>query len=118
MADSGQSSSSINTRPSVKYNKSFQTSTDDNDVIQQSTLDRPLYAPTVSFQYNDDPESAYHSQLNNGADFKRKRSLVRPERERPNSNHRLFHYRNRAAQLDVSGNVGVQPSCMLTQTLI
>lgn len=35
-----------------------------------------------------------------GADFRRKKSLVRPERERQDPNDRLFHYRQHAAQLE------------------
>ncbi|GAA5828406.1 hypothetical protein JCM11251_006230 [Rhodosporidiobolus azoricus] len=38
-----------------------------------------------------------------GADFKRKRSLVRPDRERVDENHRLYNYRQHAAQMEAEG---------------
>ncbi|GAA5911142.1 hypothetical protein JCM6882_006586 [Rhodosporidiobolus microsporus] len=38
-----------------------------------------------------------------GADFKRKRSLVRPDRERVDENHRLYNYRQHAAQMEADG---------------
>lgn len=40
----------------------------------------------------------------------RKRSLVRPERERIDPGHRQYHYRNMAAQLDEHGTRHVMPS--------
>ena len=42
----------------------------------------------------------------------RKRSLVRPERERIEPGHRQYHYRNMAAQLDEHGTRHVRPSSM------
>ncbi|WVW79845.1 hypothetical protein I302_101815 [Kwoniella bestiolae CBS 10118] len=42
----------------------------------------------------------------NGADMRRKKSLVRPERERIDPGHRLWHYREHAAE----DQVDVQPS--------
>ena len=42
-----------------------------------------------------------------GADVRRKKSMVRPERERIDPNHRLWHYREHAAE----DNVNIQPSC-------
>ncbi|CAO1625284.1 unnamed protein product [Sympodiomycopsis kandeliae] len=41
-----------------------------------------------------------------GADFKRKKSLVRPDRERMDPNHRQWYYRNHAAQLDAVDSAG------------
>ncbi|BGP14711.1 hypothetical protein JCM10213_006208 [Rhodosporidiobolus nylandii] len=38
-----------------------------------------------------------------GADFKRKRSLVRPDRERVDENHRLYNYRQHAAAMEAEG---------------
>lgn len=38
-----------------------------------------------------------------GADFRRKKSLVRPDRERVDENHRLFNYRNHAAAMEAEG---------------
>lgn len=39
----------------------------------------------------------------NNADFKRKRSLVRPDRERVDENHRLYNYRQHAAAMEAEG---------------
>jgi len=38
-----------------------------------------------------------------GSDFKRKKSLVRPDRERIDENHRLYNYRKHAAQFEAEG---------------
>lgn len=38
-----------------------------------------------------------------GSDFRRKKSLVRPERERVDPGDRLFHYRQHAAQMEEQG---------------
>ena len=40
----------------------------------------------------------------------RKKSLVRPERDRLDPGHRLFHYRTHAAQLEGEGRGPVRPS--------
>ncbi|CAL1694853.1 unnamed protein product [Somion occarium] len=40
----------------------------------------------------------------------RKKSLVRPDRERIDPNHRQWHYRNHAAQLQNEGGTGFMPS--------
>jgi len=47
-----------------------------------------------------------------GARVNRKRSLVRPERERIEPGHRQYHYRNVAAQLDEHSTRNVMPSSM------
>ena len=44
---------------------------------------------------------------NNGADVRRKKSMVKPERERVDPGHRLWHYRERAAE----DQMNVMPSC-------
>lgn len=50
--------------------------------------------------------------LGGGAsDVRRKKSLVRPDRERIDPNHRLYHYRERVAQENqAGGGVNVLPS--------
>ena len=56
-----------------------------------------------------DPEAG----LNSSSSFRRKKSLVRPERERIDPSHRQWYYRNHAAQMDVNSgrsNVGYMPS--------
>jgi len=45
----------------------------------------------------------------NGADVRRKKSMVKPERERIDPGHRLWHYRERAAE----DQMNVMPSCKL-----
>ena len=53
----------------------------------------------------EDPQSV-------GARVNRKRSLVRPERERIEPGHRQYHYRNMASQLDEHSTRHVMPSSM------
>lgn len=50
-----------------------------------------------------------------GARMARKRSLVRPERERVDPSHRQWHYRSHAAQMEEQGNtrMAVHPSSEL-----
>jgi chitin synthase len=43
----------------------------------------------------------------NGADVRRKKSMVKPERERVDPGHRLWHYREHAAE----DGLNVMPSC-------
>ncbi|KAG2022600.1 chitin synthase [Coprinopsis cinerea AmutBmut pab1-1] len=62
--------------------------------------------------------SAYRNDDLEGGDYQdpskmyRKKSLVRPDREKIDPHHRQFHYRNHVAQLEQEGNAsfGVQPS--------
>jgi len=63
-------------------------------------------APPLRYDdsYNDAGFSA-----SNGADVRRKKSMVKPERERIDPNHRLWHYREHAAE----DGMNVLPSCML-----
>lgn len=44
----------------------------------------------------------------------RKKSLVRPDREKIEPGHRQWHYRSRVEQMADDARVGVQPSCMST----
>jgi len=70
----------------------------------------PLPASSRQRRYSaaiEDPQSL-------GARVNRKRSLVRPERERIEPGHRQYHYRNVAAQLDERGTRNVMPSSMLS----
>jgi chitin synthase len=53
----------------------------------------------------EDPQSV-------GARVNRKRSLVRPERERIEPGHRQYHYRHIASQLDENSTRNVMPSSM------
>ena len=53
-----------------------------------------------------DQEQQQHPHLQPGfsaSDFRRKKSLVRPDRERVDENHRLYNYRNHAAAMEYEG---------------
>lgn len=53
-----------------------------------------------------DPDALVPSSLApgfSGTDFKRKKSLVRPDRERIDENHRLYNYRAHAARMEAEG---------------
>ncbi len=54
-----------------------------------------------------DAENPQGFSASNGADVRRKKSMVRPERERIDPNHRLWHYREHAAE----DGMQVLPSC-------
>jgi hypothetical protein len=65
------------------------------------------YVPTLSSGI--DPE---HSDQFDPARVNRKKSLVRPDREKIDPSHRQWHYRSHVAQAEEEGNVrvGVMPS--------
>ena len=58
-----------------------------------------------------DPEAGFSAQNPN---FRRKKSLVRPDRERMDPNHRQWYYRNHAAQMGLTdgpgSRIGYMPS--------
>ncbi|KAG8935722.1 Chitin synthase, class 3 [Tulasnella sp. 418] len=71
--------------------------------------------PTLSSRYsaNDDAvveEGAAFGE--SSSNMRRKKSLVRPDRERIDPNHRQYYYRNHAAQMEEqgTGRIGVMPS--------
>ena len=70
--------------------------------------------PKVQFSHPSEGSSSQHHLLAGdvpivgysnmtGNDFKRKRSLVRPDRERVDENHRLYNYRQHAAAMEAEG---------------
>uniref|UniRef100_V5EKX4 chitin synthase n=2 Tax=Kalmanozyma brasiliensis (strain GHG001) TaxID=1365824 RepID=V5EKX4_KALBG len=76
------------------------------------SLNDPNSSSAALAQVNSlDPESGFSAQ---NANFRRKKSLVRPDRERMDPNHRQWYYRNHAAHMDVmaasGGRVGYMPS--------
>ena len=76
------------------------------------SINDPNSSSTALTQMNSlDPESGFSAQ---NANFRRKKSLVRPDRERMDPNHRQWYYRNHAAHMDVmaasGGRVGYMPS--------
>lgn len=81
--------------------------TDHLDPHRQRTLPS-AYHPQLT-----DPE---HSDQFDPSRVARKKSLVRPDREKIDSNHRQWHYRSHVAQLEEEGNsrVGVLPSSTST----
>ncbi|KDQ15672.1 glycosyltransferase family 2 protein [Botryobasidium botryosum FD-172 SS1] len=71
--------------------------------------------PQRQFGAHDDPTTpgAYTPGEEVGfsdSNVRRKKSLVRPERERIDPNHRQFHYRTQAVQMEAEGRMGVLPS--------
>ncbi|TKY85684.1 hypothetical protein EX895_005224 [Sporisorium graminicola] len=76
------------------------------------SINDPNSSSTALNQINSlDPENGFSAQ---NANFRRKKSLVRPDRERMDPNHRQWYYRNHAAHMDVmaasGGRVGYMPS--------
>jgi hypothetical protein len=97
----------------TSHNISFQT-TERGD--RQAPLDQPgkvrqhsAYQNVLS-QTSPDPESGF--TMADAALMGRKKSLVRPDREKIEPGHRHWHYRSHAARLEDTNTNLVQPSCM------
>ncbi|KAH6911179.1 chitin synthase [Coprinopsis sp. MPI-PUGE-AT-0042] len=74
---------------------------------RHAPVDQPRTQRLPSAYTHDDLEGADQD----GSKVFRKKSLVRPDREKIDPHHRQFHYRNHVAQLEQEGNnIGVQPS--------
>lgn len=69
---------------------------------QTPTKEQPL-PPTPLKEVMDDDDVILGTQL--GSKVGRKKSLVKPDREKMDPNHRLWHYRTRAAELESQGRV-------------
>ena len=100
-------------------NISFQT-TERGD--RQAPLDQPgrvrqhsAYQNVLS-QTSPDPESGF--TMADAALVGRKKSLVRPDREKIEPGHRHWHYRSHAARLEDTNTNLVQPSCMSFLSLL
>ncbi|GAA5852682.1 hypothetical protein JCM8547_002588 [Rhodosporidiobolus lusitaniae] len=78
----------------------------DNDAAS-SQADVPLVGYSSSLGL---PPGAGIGGGGSGADFKRKRSLVRPDRERVDESHRLYNYRQHAAAMEADGRATVAVS--------
>ncbi|KAE8271834.1 hypothetical protein A4X09_0g490 [Tilletia walkeri] len=78
------------------------------------TNSRPISGSSMTAGKNGDLETGGFSAANPNSDMRRKRSLVRPDRERMDPNHRQWYYRNHAAQMDTidaqGGPIGFAPS--------
>lgn len=59
--------------------------------------------PALTLQVGTGDNTDYHSNGFSEANVKRKKSLVRPEREKVDQNNRLFNYRNHAAVMEMEG---------------
>ena len=110
--DSGSYSRPPLANQNSKGNVSFQNveKGDRNDHVdpqRQRTL-HSAYQPQFT-----DPE---YSDQYDPSRVARKKSLVKPDREKIDENHRQWHYRSHVAQLEEEGNtrVGVLPSSRLT----
>lgn len=71
---------------------------------------RQRHMPSAYQPHLNDPEL---SDQFDPTKFGRKKSLVRPDREKIDPGHRQWHYRSHVAQLEEEGRgrVGVMPSC-------
>lgn len=80
---------------------------------RQSPLDQN-HARTFSAYQPQSPPSNDPSYTETGGflggDVGRKKSLVRPDREKIEPGHRQFHYHNRVANLQEGGNIDIIPS--------
>ena len=101
------------------HNISFQT-TERGD--RQAPLDQPGRVrqhsayQNVLAQTSPDPESGF--TMADAALVGRKKSLVRPDREKIEPGHRHWHYRTHAARLEDTNTNLVQPSCMFILSLL
>lgn len=86
----------------------------------QSPAGDGKYGDPTSTQYDSYNSLSYQSHADdvghlesagglNPADVRRKKSLVRPDRERIDPNHRQYYYRNHAVQME-NDAMGVMPS--------
>lgn len=93
-------------RPQAHRNAASMDSANKKDVRRDSnqpypaempTLDRSSSALAATNTLLSDPESGFSAANPN---FRRKKSLVRPDRERMDPSHRQWYYRNHAANMD------------------
>ena len=105
---------SPNPMPGGRHNVSFQdTELGDRHAHLESSRERFRTA----YRDNSLPPTPDDAVLEGGAgsgfEPSRKKSLVRPDREKIGPGHRLWHYRTHAQQLEEEGGrVGLMPSCM------
>lgn len=100
--------------PRSTANVSFQT-TERGDRTAALDAHRQHHLPSAyqhqpHLSYSGDPESSEYADASR---VSRKKSLVRPDREKIEPGHRQWHYRTHVAQLEQEGNarVGFMPSC-------
>lgn len=99
---SGSSATALNTLPVL------------NQVPSADPAAGPSSRTIDSLRY--DPEQSGFSANRPNPDFKRKRSLVRPDRERMDPTHRQWYYRNHAAQMEAAASPGSRIEYMPSNT--
>ncbi|CAG8512076.1 5375_t:CDS:2 [Paraglomus occultum] len=74
-----------------------------NSVFNPATPSRPRPTPSVSFTQNSnrstDDNNVNSSNVQSGFSLRRQKSLIRPDRERIDSNHPYYHYYAHASEL-------------------
>ena len=105
--------------PDSRTNVSFQN-TERGDRNSQLDAPRQRNMPSAyhaHLPYTGDPESP---ELSDVSKVGRKKSLVRPDREKIDPGHRQWHYRSHVAQLEQEGNarVGVMPSSASAESFL
>lgn len=81
-----------NSRFSFPHFASFFHQPSSHITMEEASNSRPLMPQTVSFQPMPEDRHPAPSAGGNATEFKRKRSLVRPDRERIEPGHRLYNY--------------------------
>ncbi|KAK4051923.1 Chitin synthase, class 3 [Microbotryomycetes sp. JL201] len=71
--------------------------------VQFEGSSRVNLLPSVTLRQPTGPSSHRDSAADHGAGIGRKKSLVRPDRERIDPSHRLYNYRKHAAQFELDG---------------
>ncbi|KAL8286481.1 hypothetical protein RQP46_004498 [Phenoliferia psychrophenolica] len=86
--------------PSLAYPGHSRVQFEKDDSSRQNLLAASPFADQPAAASTSVGPGAYSSSA---SPFQRKKSLVRPERERVDENHRLFNYRNHAAAMEQEG---------------
>ena len=107
------------TQPTLQHSVSFQNvELGDRRSALDSNKQRNMPSAYVP-QLSADPE---HSDQFDPSRVGRKKSLVKPDREKIDPSHRQWHYRSHVAQLEEEGHgrVGVMPSseCLVVRSII
>lgn len=102
------SSGSVTFQPMERGDRAAPIQSSRYSLQQIPTKDQPL-PPTPTKDMMDEDDIILGTQL--GSKVGRKKSLVKPDREKIDPGHRLWHYRNQAAKLGDQGRV--LPSSMI-----
>lgn len=77
-----------------------------NDSLAPPLLQTTSYESQSRVQFQETNQNSRTDEQNLGfsnSEFRRKKSLVRPDRERVDENHRLFNYRNHTVAMEAEG---------------